>query len=54
MQEVVCPPCGTVIRGEDEDHLIAAVQAHAQQSHGHLPTREEILSTARPVGESRT
>lgn len=52
MQEVVCPPCGTVIRGETEEQLIASVQAHAQQSHGHLPSREEILSTLRPTGES--
>lgn len=53
MQEVVCPPCGTVIRGQDEEHLITSVQAHAQEFHGHSPTREEILSTARPAGETR-
>lgn len=50
MQEVVCPPCGTVIRGDNEDHLVAAVQSHAKESHGHLPTREEVLKTARPAG----
>lgn len=54
MQEVVCPPCGTVIREQTEDQLIAAVQAHAQNSHGHVPTREEILATTRPAGEPRT
>ncbi|HEX3465503.1 MAG TPA: DUF1059 domain-containing protein [Candidatus Elarobacter sp.] len=52
MQEVICPPCGTVIRGEDEEHLIASVQEHAQQFHGHLPTREEVLGTARPADEN--
>jgi len=51
VQEVVCPPCGTIIRGETEGDLIASVQAHARDSHGHLPTREEVLNTARPVRE---
>jgi predicted small metal-binding protein len=52
VQELLCPPCGTVIRGENEEQLIEDVQAHAKQFHGHLPTREEVRSAVRPVHES--
>jgi predicted small metal-binding protein len=47
-KEVVCPPCGEVLRGENDDELVASVVGHAKV-HGHElgdADREEILSTA--------
>jgi predicted small metal-binding protein len=54
--EVTCPPCGAMIRGEDDAELVANVREHASE-HGHdLPaglSDEEIdahiLSDAREV-----
>jgi Cupin domain len=48
---VTCHPCGVEFRigpGDQLDHLIAAVQQHASQSHGHDVTREHILSELQP------
>jgi predicted small metal-binding protein len=50
-KEVVCPPCGEVLRGENDDELVAVVVSHAK-GHGHEigeANREEILSTAYEV-----
>jgi hypothetical protein len=33
-KEVTCPPCGEVIRGEDDAALVANVRSHALE-HGH-------------------
>ncbi len=52
MHEALCPPCGTVIRAATEDELVADVQAHAKQFHGHDPTREEVLQASRRVDET--
>ena len=53
-KEVTCPPCGEIVRGEDDAALIMNVRQHAAD-HGHeLPegmTQEQfeahILSEAR-------
>jgi hypothetical protein len=50
-KEVVCPPCGEVLRGENDDELVANVLSHAK-THGHEGSdadRDHILSTAREV-----
>lgn len=58
-KEVTCPPCGEIIRGDDDAELIANVHQHVQD-HGHETppemagmTEEEInaqiLSEAREV-----
>jgi predicted small metal-binding protein len=54
MHEALCPPCGTVIRAATEDELVAGVQAHAKQFHGHDPTREEVLQVSRRVDQTAT
>jgi hypothetical protein len=49
--QLICP-CGVefrVSRGDQVDHLIAAVQAHASGSHGHDLTRDQILSELQPA-----
>jgi predicted small metal-binding protein len=50
-KEVTCPPCGEVLRGENDDELVSAVIGHAK-SHGHEvgeTERDQILSEAREV-----
>jgi hypothetical protein len=50
-KEVTCPPCGEVLRGEDDDELVGAVINHAKV-HGHEvgeADRETILADAREV-----
>lgn len=47
-----CHPCGVefrIGRGDQVDHLIAAVQQHASGSHGHEVSREHILSELLPA-----
>lgn len=45
--ELDCP-CGAYIVGEDEDDLVAKVQAHLRAEHpDHEYTREQILMIAR-------
>jgi predicted small metal-binding protein len=44
---VVSCACGVVMRGP-EDELVPMVQKHARESHNMNPTREDVLSRARP------
>lgn len=39
--------CGVVMRGT-ENELVAMVQKHARDNHNMNPTREDVLSRARP------
>jgi predicted small metal-binding protein len=50
-KQVVCPPCGEVIRGDSDDELVTNVISHAK-NHGHElgdTDRAEILSGATEV-----
>lgn len=50
-KEVKCPPCGEMIRGDNDDELVANVISHAKV-HGHElgeADRGEILSTAQEM-----
>ncbi len=38
--------CGTVVRGETDDELVANVQEHAREVHDMELTREQILAMA--------
>ena len=44
---VVNCACGVVMRGT-ENVLVSIVQKHARESHNMNPTREDVLSRARP------
>ncbi len=46
-KEVTCPPCGEVIRGANDDDLVAKVQQHAKEHHQLDLDREHILESAR-------
>jgi hypothetical protein len=48
MKTVNCP-CGTVVQGEDDDAIVANVEAHLAADHKELVgkySREQILSMA--------
>ena len=41
--------CGDMIRGTDDDDIVAKVQKHLQDVHGGMEiSREEVLAMARP------
>lgn len=46
-QTIECP-CGTVLRGADEDAVIAEAQQHAKSVHDMDLTDEQARSMARP------
>ena len=49
MAQVVNCPCGAVIRGRDDDELVANVQKHAREVHGEMNvSREQALAMAQP------
>ena len=47
-QTIECP-CGTVLRGADEDAVIAEAQQHAKSVHDMDLTDEQARSMARPA-----
>jgi hypothetical protein len=51
-----CKGCGVVLTAEDEDALVAEVQAHLAEAHpgGHSPSRDQVLAVirSRDVDES--
>jgi predicted small metal-binding protein len=42
-------PCGTVLRGSDEDTVVAEAQAHAKSVHDMDLTDEQARAMAHPV-----
>lgn len=39
-----CPPCGTLISGDDRDEVADAILRHARDAHGHELSREHVLA----------
>jgi predicted small metal-binding protein len=48
MTKVIKCPCGTVVRGRDDDALVAQAQQHAREVHAMELTREQALAMASP------
>jgi predicted small metal-binding protein len=49
MAKKVDCPCGEVVRGEDDDELVANVEAHVRDAHPEMVgtmTREQVLGMA--------
>jgi predicted small metal-binding protein len=46
--KVITCPCGTVVRGRDEESLVAQAQQHAREVHAMELTREQALAMAGP------
>jgi predicted small metal-binding protein len=49
MEKVIQCPCGTAVRGKDEDELVSKAQQHARELHGMELTREQALAMAQPA-----
>jgi predicted small metal-binding protein len=48
MTKIIRCPCGTVVRGCDEESLVAQAQKHAREVHAMELTREQALAMASP------
>jgi hypothetical protein len=46
-KQVTCPLCGQTITAESDDALVAAADAHGDESHGMRAPREMILASAK-------
>ena len=49
MEKVIQCPCGTVIKGENDDAVVTRAQQHAKEVHNMDLTREQALSMAKPA-----
>ena len=50
-KEIQCP-CGSVIRGNDDEDVVARAQEHARAVHQMDLTRDQALAMARPASEA--
>jgi hypothetical protein len=48
MSKIIRCPCGTVVRGRDDEALVAQAQKHAREVHAMDLTREQALAMAGP------
>jgi hypothetical protein len=48
-KETTCPPCGEVMRADNDDELVSKAQSHAKEKHGVDVDRDHILAGARDV-----
>jgi predicted small metal-binding protein len=49
MGYVVHCPCGAILRGKDEDEIVANVKKHAAEVHNEMQvSREQALAMAKP------
>lgn len=46
MAKIMQCDCGTVVRGETDNELVANVQEHAREVHDMEITREQVLAMA--------
>jgi predicted small metal-binding protein len=53
MAKVFTCECGVVLRGENDDELVANTQRHAREVHNMEITREQVLAMARTEGTTR-
>jgi predicted small metal-binding protein len=49
MAKVITCDCGFVVRGDDDDQLVANAQEHAKEAHNMDITREQALAIAEPA-----
>lgn len=48
-KEVTCPPCGQVMKADDDDELVSMVQSHAKETRNAELDKDHILASAREV-----
>jgi predicted small metal-binding protein len=49
VKKILNCPCGWSASAESDDDLVSQVQQHAKEAHDQNPSREEILSMAKPA-----
>ena len=49
MNKVIKCDCGYVVRGNSDDELVHAAQAHAKDAHGMDLTAQQVLAMAEPA-----
>ncbi|HJU74571.1 MAG TPA: DUF1059 domain-containing protein [Gemmatimonadaceae bacterium] len=49
MQKVINCPCGYVVKGANDDEVVARAQEHAKQVHQMDLSREQALAMAKPA-----
>ena len=49
MTKVINCDCGFVVRGDSDDELVRAAQAHASEVHSMQITAEQVLAMAEPA-----
>ncbi|KAA1420986.1 DUF1059 domain-containing protein [Nocardioides humilatus] len=49
MTKVINCDCGFVVRGDNDDELVRAAQAHASEAHSMQITAEQVLAMAEPI-----
>jgi|GEM_PF-2923801 len=47
--KIILCPCGFTLYGGDDDEVVAAAQAHAQEIHEQRLSRSQALAMARPA-----
>jgi predicted small metal-binding protein len=47
--QIIACPCGTVLRGESDDEVVEAAQAHARTVHDMELEREQAQAMVRPT-----
>ncbi len=50
MTRVINCDCGFVVRGDSDDELVTAAQAHAKDAHSMDLTPDQVLAMAEPEG----
>ncbi|HEY3234561.1 MAG TPA: DUF1059 domain-containing protein [Polyangiaceae bacterium] len=48
MKKIIKCDCGYIVKGNDDDELVANAQRHASEAHGVQLTREQALALAEP------
>ena len=46
MREVICPACGALVEGEDDDELVARARQHTLDAHDYDIPAEHVLAAA--------
>ena len=49
MQKVINCPCGFIVKGANDDEVVARAQEHAKQVHQMDLSREQALAMAKPA-----
>ena len=49
MKEVICPACGALVEGADDDEIVDRARAHTLDAHSYDIPTEHVLAAAYEV-----